>query len=159
MKTVLRSALAVAVVLILPGLALAQMQPKAGPTESTTLAMVPAAKVIYQPLAIPGFDPGVKLAAINGDPNAESGFYVIRLSFPAGYKFPAHWHPMAENLTVLQGELLLGMGNKTDPTKLTGYKVGSFLYLPGKMAHFGGARGATVIQLHGQAPFKIELAK
>ena len=39
------------------------------------------------------------------------------------------------------------------------YKPGSFLYLPGKMSHFGGVKGATVVQLHGQAPFKIELTK
>ena len=153
MNAVVRSAPVLA--LFLPTLALAQTPA----TESPTQAIVPAASVTFQPFAVPGFDPGVKLAAVYGDPNAASGFYVVRLAFPAGYKFPAHWHPMAENLTVLEGELLLGMGSKVDPSKLTGYKAGSFLYLPGKMPHFGGARGPTVIQLHGQAPFKIELSK
>lgn len=149
--------LPIAALALFPALVLAQTPKPAA--ESPTMAIVPAATVAFQPFEIPGFDSGVKLAVINGDPNAESGFYVVRLSFPAGYKFPAHWHPMAENLTVLEGELTLGMGDKTDPTKLTGYKPGSFLYIPGKMSHFGGARGATVIQLHGQAPFKIELTK
>jgi uncharacterized RmlC-like cupin family protein len=101
----------------------------------------------------------MKIAAIHGDPNAASGTYVIRLQFPAGYKFPAHWHPNAENLTVLSGELLLGMGDKEDAAKLMSYKPGAFMYIPGKMPHFGGAKGATVIQLHGPAPFKIELVK
>lgn len=27
------------------------------------------------------------------------------------------------------------------------------------MAHFGGAKGAAISQLHGQAPFKIQLLK
>jgi hypothetical protein len=31
--------------------------------------------------------------------------------------------------------------------------------MPATRPHFGGARGATVIQLHGQGPFKIELAQ
>jgi len=66
---------------------------------------------------------------------------------------------MAENLTVLSGTFLLGMGEKTDDSKLVTYKPGAFLYIPGKMPHFGGAKGATVIQLHGEAPFKIELVK
>lgn len=127
--------------------------------ESPTMVIMPAAKVAFQPFAIPGFDPGVQLAVISGNPNAESGDYVLRLSFPAGYTFPAHFHPMAENLTVLSGELLVGMGTKADPAQQTGYTAGSFLYIPGKMPHFGGARGPTIIQLHGRAPFKIELAK
>jgi quercetin dioxygenase-like cupin family protein len=101
----------------------------------------------------------MKIAVIHGDPNADSGMYVIRLQFPDGYMFPPHWHPMAENLTVLSGTFLLGMGEKTDNSKLVTYKPGAFLYVPGKMPHFGGAKGATVIQLHGQAPFKIELVK
>lgn len=61
-------------------------------------------------------------------------------------------------MTVLSGTFMLGMGAKADDSKLATYRPGAFLYIPGKMPHFGGAKGATVIQLHGQAPFKIELA-
>jgi quercetin dioxygenase-like cupin family protein len=120
-------------------------------------AVVPADTVKFEPIEVPGFKPGMKIAVIHGDPNAESGMYVIRLQFPDGYTFPAHWHPMAENLTVLSGTFMLGMGEKPDSSKLATYSPGAFLYIPGKMAHFGGAKGTTVIQLHGQAPFKIEL--
>ena len=120
--------------------------------------VVPANKVVFAPIEVPGFPSGMKIAVINGDPNAESGMYVIRLQFPAGYRFPPHWHPMTENLTVLSGTLVLGMGDKADNAKLATYSPGAFMAIPGKMPHFGGAKGATVIQLHGQAPFKIELA-
>lgn len=122
-------------------------------------AVVPAGKVTFGPIDVPGFQPGLKIAVIHGDPNADSGMYVIRLQFPAGYRFPPHWHPMAENLTVLSGTFMLGMGEKADTSKLATYTPGAFLYMPAKMAHFGGVKGATVIQLHGQAPFKIELVK
>ncbi len=125
--------------------------------EPSTHVIVPADKVTFQPIEVPGFKTGMTIAAIHGDPNADAGMYVIRLQFPAGYTFPAHWHPNAENLTVLSGELQLGMGEKEDPSKLVSYMPGSFMYIPGKMPHFGGAKGQTVIQLHGQAPFKIEL--
>lgn len=119
--------------------------------------VIPADKIMFEPIEVPGFTSGMKIAVINGDPNAETGRYVLRLQFPDGYRFPAHWHPMAENLTVLSGTLILGMGDRVDESKLTAYSPGAFMSIPGKMPHFGGARGATVIQLHGEAPFKIEL--
>lgn len=116
-------------------------------------------QIKYGPIEIPGFASGVKIAVIHGDPNAASGTYVIRLQFPAGYRFPAHWHPNAENLTVLSGEFLLGMGEQETVSKTVSYKPGTFMYIPGKMPHYGGVKGATVIQLHGEAPFQIELVK
>ncbi|MGQ0703080.1 MAG: cupin domain-containing protein [Gemmatimonadales bacterium] len=155
MKALRRGILVVAVVLFLPAVALAQQPTGAG---LGTHAAVTPDKVTFTPLEIPGFDPGVKIAPIHGDPNAESGTYVVRLWFPDGYKFPPHWHPMAEHVTVLDGELQIAMGDKRDESKLVSYKEGSFLYIPGKMPHFGGSKGTTTIQLHGQAPFKIELA-
>ena len=120
-------------------------------------AIVPAEKITFAPIEVPGFKPGLTIAVVHGDPNATSGMYVIRLQFPSGYTFPAHWHPNAENLTVLSGEFQLGMGEKEDASKVVSYKPGTFMYVPGKMPHFGGAKGLTVVQLHGQAPFKIEL--
>ena len=131
-------------------------QTSAGPAVH---AILTPDQVKYAPIEIPGFASGVKIAAVHGDPNAESGTYVIRLQFPAGYRFPAHWHPNAENLTVLSGEFLLAMGEQEDAAKLVSYKPGTFMYIPGKMPHFGGVKAASVIQLHGQAPFKIELVK
>lgn len=128
-------------------------------SEPTAHTIVQAEQVTFSPIEVPGFASGMKIAAIHGDPNAASGTYVIRLQFPAGYKFPAHWHPNAENLTVLSGDFQLGMGETEDPAKVMSYKPGAFMYIPGKMPHFGGAKEATVIQLHGEAPFKIELVK
>lgn len=147
----------VALSLIVLSGAVARMDARQAMQEPSTHTIVPADKVTFGPIEVPGFKSGMKIAAIHGDPNAESGMYVLRLQFPAGYTFPAHFHPNAENLTVLSGELQLGMGEKEDPTKLVSYKPGAFMYIPGKMPHFGGANGETVIQLHGQAPFKIEL--
>ena len=121
--------------------------------------VVPADKVVFAPIEVPGFPTGMQIATISGDPNAKTGSYVIRLRFPDGYMFPAHYHPNAENLTVMSGTFLLAMGNKADNSKLVSYAPGAFMSIPGKMPHFGGAKGATVIQLHGQAPFAIELAR
>ena len=126
-------------------------------SEPATHAVVTADQVKFAPIEILDFASGLKIAVVHGDPTATSGSYVIRLVFPDGYKIPPHWHPMAENVTVLSGTLLLAMGDRVDDSKLKTYGPGDFLHIEGTHPHFGGARGATVIQLHGQGPFAINL--
>jgi quercetin dioxygenase-like cupin family protein len=120
------------------------------------MTMNAAAGMTFQPLEVPGFKSGIQLAVIHGDPMGK-GDYTLRLKFPAGYTFPAHYHPNAEHLTVLSGVFVLGMGDKEGGATRE-YQPGDFLYIPAKKPHFGGARGETVIQLHGVGPFEIKLA-
>jgi len=124
---------------------------------SPQMSMHPAAGLQWGDLVVPGFAPGVRIAAIEGDPGREGGAYVLRLRFPDGYEFPVHWHPNAENLTVLSGTFRLAMSDTEDRSALRDYGPGDFLYIPGRMAHWGGARGETVIQLHGIGPFAINI--
>ena len=120
------------------------------------MTMNTAAGTTFQPLDVPGFKSGMQLAVIHGDPMGK-GDYTIRLKFPAGYTFPAHFHPNAEHLTVLSGTFLLAMGEKEGGT-LREHQPGDFLYIPPKKPHYGGAKTETVIQLHGIGPFEIKLA-
>lgn len=122
------------------------------------MSAVSAKSITFADIAVPGFDPGMKIAVIDGNPDG-TGPYTLRLSFPAGYRFPPHFHPNAENLTVLSGTFLLAMGDRVDDSKLQAYGAGDYLHLPATKPHFGGARDATVVQLHGQGPFKISLAQ
>ena len=105
----------------------------------------------YQP---PGFGPGLQIAVVHGDPSVPDKPYTIRASFVDGYIIPAHYHPRAENLTVISGTFMLAMGTDHDDSKLVGYRPGDFLYIPGGHVHYGKARGPTVIQLHGIGPFE-----
>lgn len=136
--------------------------PAPAPSMSTVIMDPPemqmqaAAGLTWGDLVVPGFDPGTKIAVLHGNPG-EKGDYTIRLQFPDGYKFPVHWHPSGEHLTVLSGTFLLSMGNTADWNAIKTYAPGDFLYLPARHAHFGGARGVTVIQLHGEGPFDIKL--
>lgn len=118
--------------------------------------MMMNAGLAWGPLSVPGFDPGAKIAVLHGNPGAK-GDYTIRLEFPDGYRFPVHWHPNGEHVTVLSGTFLLAMGNTADWNAVRAYGPGDFLYLPARHAHFGGARGQTVIQLHGDGPFAINV--
>jgi uncharacterized protein (TIGR02246 family) len=130
----------------------------AAPMEMANVQVLANNALTWNDFALPGFDPGIKLAVLSGDPG-KAGHYVLRLQFPAGYRFPVHWHPGIENLTVVSGTFQLGMGNTADWNALKNYGPGDFLYIPPKHAHFGGsaAQGPSVIQLHGEGPFQVIL--
>ena len=130
--------------------------PTAVPMDMGETALVMGTGLTWSNFTPPGFDPGMKLAVLHGDPG-KAGAYTVRLQFPAGYRFPVHWHPGAENLTVVSGTFLLGMGNTADASALKTYTAGDYIYIPPRHAHFGGsaAEGPSVIQLHGQGPFQV----
>ena len=120
------------------------------------MQMLASSGLAWSDFASPGFDPGMKLAVLHGDPG-KKGDYVLRLQFPDGYKFPVHWHPGGEHLSVLSGTFFLGMGKTADWNTVRTYAPGDFIYIPARHPHFGGARGLTVIQLHGEGPFQLFL--
>jgi anti-sigma factor ChrR (cupin superfamily) len=98
---------------------------------------------------------GCDLAPVAGDPNAEGMPYVVRLRCVDGAKIPAHWHPTDENVTVLKGTFLAGMGETFDETKLTPMNAGNFVTMPKEMRHFAMSKGETIVQVHGAGPFKV----
>ena len=142
---------------VVPASAQAQ-QPAATEKASTAMKEVPAKSLQWTPAAIPGFVPGMEMAVVSGDPSKAEP-YTMRLRFPDGYAFPAHFHPNDENVTVLSGKFQLGMGGKTDKSALKTYVPGDYLYMPANNPHFGGAVGETVIQLHGVGPFSVTVSE
>jgi quercetin dioxygenase-like cupin family protein len=103
----------------------------------------------------PSLPPGAKVAILDGDPT-KPGPFVMRARLPDGYKIPPHTHPQAERMTVLSGNLRLGMGDKFDPKHATELAPGTYAALPPGMKHFAWAEGETVIQVHGEGPWVIE---
>ncbi len=98
---------------------------------------------------------GCDLAGVSGDPNAEGTPFVVRLRCADGAKIPAHWHPTDENVTVLKGTFLVGMGETFDESKLQTMNVGNFISMPKEMRHFAMSKGETIVQVHGAGPFKV----
>jgi len=142
----------------LPATVLAQEAAQAPAGEMGVHDFIMDEAVTFEPFDVPGFDPGLKLAVIHGNPSGESGDYTVRLMLPDGYRFPAHYHPRPEHLTVLKGTFLIAMGTDEKPEAIEEYSPGSFLYFPPEQPHYGGAEGETVVQLHGEAPFQVILA-
>jgi len=104
--------------------------------------------------APPNFPPGAKMAVLQGDPS-KTGMFTIRLKVPDGYKVAAHWHPTAENLTVISGTFNLGTGDKLDETKTTAMTAGAFGSMPAKMRHFAWTKGVTEVQVSAMGPFQL----
>jgi anti-sigma factor ChrR (cupin superfamily) len=97
---------------------------------------------------------GCDLAAVDGDPNAEGAPFVLRIRCADGTKIPAHWHPMDENVTVLKGTFLVGMGEAFDESKMQTMNVGNFVLMPKEARHYATVKGETIVQVHGVGPFK-----
>lgn len=98
---------------------------------------------------------GCDLASVAGDMNAEGAPFVVRIRCADGARIPAHWHPTDENVTVLKGTFLVGMGESFDESKLQTMNVGNFVTMPKEMRHFAMSKGDSIVQVHAMGPFKV----
>lgn len=103
----------------------------------------------------PSLPPGAKIAVLEGDPNKE-GPFVFRVKVPDGYRIPPHTHPKPERVTVISGTFHLGMGDTFDPAKGKALPAGTYGTWPAGMKHYVWVKGETVVQFHGDGPWKIE---
>jgi ChrR Cupin-like domain len=103
---------------------------------------------------VPSLPPGAKIAVIEGK-MSEAQAFTVRLSFPANYKVPAHWHPAVERVTVISGTFHMGTGDKLDETKTMPLTAGSIAIMQPKTNHFAWTKEETVVQLHGTGPWGI----
>ncbi len=142
---------AVAVAIAVPDTARGAQNMQAEPSTPNSFM---AGQIKYGP-APPLVPAGAEFAVLEGNPMGTSGDFTIRLKMPAGYKLAPHWHPNRENVTVISGALKVGMGDSFDQSKMTTYKQGGFVYLDPDMHHYAMASGATVVQVHGMAPFEF----
>ncbi|MGH9324237.1 MAG: cupin domain-containing protein [Vicinamibacteria bacterium] len=105
--------------------------------------------------ASPKLPPGAQFAELVGDPSKHGEPYVFRAKLPDGYSVPPHWHPMDENVTVIQGVLRLGFGERIDRAAMRELPPGSYTMLPKEMPHYNEMKGETILQFHGIGPYDI----
>lgn len=75
------------------------------------------------------FPLGARAAILTGDPDSD-GTYVLRVKLPAKYRIPPHWNSAALSVTVLSGEVALGLGDGYESESLRSYAAGSYLEFP-----------------------------
>ena len=98
---------------------------------------------------------GCDVAPVDGDMTADGTPFVLRLRCTDGTKIPAHWHPTDENVTVLKGTFLVGMGETFEESKMQTMNVGNFVRMPKEVRHYAMSKGETIVQVHGAGPFKV----
>ena len=134
----------------------AQKKPSAPPPPpkpAATHVMIAPDQVKWGP-APPALPPGAQAAVIDGDP-AKPGGFSIRVKFPDGYVVPPHWHPTTENVMILAGTLMVGVGDKMDDASMHALSAGAYAKMPAKTRHYVRAKGETTIHVYGTGPFEV----
>jgi mannose-6-phosphate isomerase-like protein (cupin superfamily) len=124
--------------------------PAKKPTPADGHRIVRAEALEWKPLR-----PGAETAVVSGDPAKAGAPFVMRFRYHGVVRVPPHWHPTDENLTVLSGTFVIGMGEKFDESSATEIPAGAYVLVPSKMAHYAWSKGDTVLQVHGIGPFTI----
>jgi hypothetical protein len=114
---------------------------------------IPAAALVGTPSVEMGGT--MKIAILQGDPMTAGRSYTVRLSGTDGTKIAPHWHATTENVTVIKGTFLLGMGAKWDDAAMKPIPVGGFASAPPQMRHYAQCKGDCVIQVNCIAPFVV----
>jgi quercetin dioxygenase-like cupin family protein len=123
------------------------------PLASAAQAQVNASDLKWGP-APAAFPKGAEMAVLSGDPS-KPGLFAIRLRMPAGYQIAAHSHPTDEYVTIVSGELSLGMGDKLDQAKSAALTAGGFANAPAKMNHFAWTKDGAIVQVIADGPFAM----
>jgi len=141
---------------VLAWLALASMCLAQAPTsDRVSHVMLSPDEVEWGP-ASPKLPPGAEFAILVGDPSKPGVPYLFRARLPDGYSVPPHWHPMDENVTVIQGIFLLGFGERIEKTALHELPAGAYAMLPKQVPHYNVMKGETILQFHGIGPYDIK---
>ena len=156
-----RIALVVAVVTAVAVSGSAQMPSKQGGSMSAAPTLpgseqwidIPAAALVGTPSVPVGGT--LKVAILQGDPLTAGGPYVVRVSCTDGSKVAPHTHPATENVTIIKGTFLMGMGSAWDDARLQKLPAGAFGSMVPKMSHFAQCKGDTVVQINGIAPLQF----
>jgi len=141
-----------ALLALVPALVLAQSTATPAPAAASQHVMVRAAQTQWgnAPAALPK---GAQAVVLYGDPG-KAGPFAIRIKAPAGYKVPRHWHPSDEQVTIIEGDFHLSMGEGASMHDAD-FAPGDFVSLPAQMQHEATTKNGVVVQVNSTGPFEI----
>ncbi|MBV8281820.1 MAG: cupin domain-containing protein, partial [Candidatus Eremiobacteraeota bacterium] len=79
-------------------------------------------------------------------------YYSYLIKMPDGTRVPPHFHGMTENVNVISGTLLVGIGDTMNVSKMTPLTAGAIVSIPAGLHHYAMSKGATVIEVSGLGP-------
>jgi quercetin dioxygenase-like cupin family protein len=102
----------------------------------------------------PGTGPfkGTQIATIVGDPSKAGGYYSYLIKMPDGTRVPPHFHAMTENVNVISGMILVGVGDTMNVANMTPLAAGAVVSIPAGLHHYAMSKGVTVIEVSGIGP-------
>ncbi len=104
-----------------------------------------------------GLNPNAESALLYGDPKAK-GPFVLRVKAPKGYAIGPHAHPQPETITIISGQIRLGLGKQADKNATETLPAGSFSSMPQGVLHYVFVDEDAVIQVNGEGPWGIDYA-
>jgi quercetin dioxygenase-like cupin family protein len=127
--------------------------------DSTAAPIVVVAGAEHYTAAPAPFPNGAMIAVLSGDPTKTGAPYTIRIKLPDGARIPPHTHGGVENVTVMQGSFLVGLGSTFDASKMNALPVGSYVSVPPGLPHYAMAKGVTVVDVSGIGPESTNAVK
>ncbi len=124
----------------------------AAAADAPTIVMADQAK--YAPAPAP-YPSGAMMAVLSGDPSQAGSQYTVRLKLPDQATIAPHTHGDTENVTVLSGTLMVGVGTTMNPASMMALTPGSYVSIPAGLPHYAMAKGDTVLQVTGVGPASI----
>lgn len=121
----------------------------AAATAAPAPVIVSPDSAVWQP--VPQFK-GWQMAAIVGNPSTPGAYYAYLLKAPDGGQAPPHFHQMTENVTVISGTILVGLGDTLDTASMKPLGPGNVVSIPAGVHHYAMAKGETVIEVSGIGP-------
>lgn len=98
---------------------------------------------------------GAEAAVLFGDP-AKEGAFVLRLKAPKGYRIAPHTHPKPEVVTVISGQINLGLGPAADRAGAEALPAGSLSTMPPGVVHYVFVDEDAVVQINAIGPWSID---
>jgi quercetin dioxygenase-like cupin family protein len=128
----------------------------AAAAEAPTIVM--AGQATFGPAPSP-YPSGSTMAVLSGDPTKAGSQYTVRLKLPDGATIAPHTHGDTENVTVISGTLMVGVGSSVAQASMLALTPGSYASIPAGTPHYAIAKGETVVQVNGVGPASITLVK
>lgn len=90
---------------------------------------------------------------------SRAGPFTVRLSLPAGFHVPPHYHASAERLTVLSGSIRLGYGDALDTAASRRLPAGAYAVNPAWLHHYSWTSEPAVVQITGEGPWLLHYVR
>ncbi len=98
---------------------------------------------------------GAKDILLYGNPG-KTGNYTFRFKLPESYKIEPFILTSPSFLTVIEGEIFIGEGNKFDKSSMKDLPAGSFCHIPSKHPIYFLSEKQAILQFHGLGPIELK---